>query len=150
MSPPDRRQQTFMAIASVVAVSGMAIHHWLDARRTERDLERVRLLLDRSNTDQARYERELEAMQRKLGCKGAVTMGVCMDPPCVDSDVTAPDDPHYVRGSVTFFAPMGPHQTVFDTCVGATDLREGVCVGDHPEWQVIHCEKGCRDGVCLR
>lgn len=50
----------------------------------------------------------------------------------------------------------GPHQVTEDICINVGDLREGTCKvaedggAASPEWVVIHCEKGCRDGACAR
>jgi hypothetical protein len=150
---PQRSRTVFLALASAIAWGGFALSHRADERRQEESFQRLQDFMAKSQVSQRQLDGEMEAIQRRLGCKGEVAMGICMDPPCVAS---GPIEPRYVRGSVTFYEPMAPHRTVEDTCVGPSDLREGTCKVEQdggvarPEWQVVHCDKGCREGACVR
>jgi len=147
MSSQNRSQQIFMTLATVIAWSGFAFSHWMSDRR-QAEAGPPHLL---------RFDDGLGSLPRELGCKGEVLMGVCTDPPCIDSDSSGTLDQSYVPGNVTSYrGMMGSHQTIEDVCINTRDLREGTCKleGDGgaavPEWIKIHCDKGCSNGACVR
>jgi len=155
MTFQNRGQKIFFLLVTIVAWGGFAISNELEWRRKEEKMDRLVEGLHQRRADQARAD---ENFQRRLGCKGEVVMGFCMDPPCMDSDASGADDQRYVPGDVKSCEQMSilPHRIIKDECIDTSDLREGTCKLDmhggaaQPEWVVIHCDKGCRDGACIR
>jgi len=156
VSQMDRSRKTFMLLATIIGWGGFVLSHQIDFHRQEKETQRFQEQWERRKAEQARWSSEVESLQRELGCKGEVLMGICMDPPCIDSDASGPLDQSHIRGSVKSYVQMTRHQVIEDECIDTSDLREGTCKLDihggaaEPEWVVIHCDKGCRDGACIR
>jgi len=144
-----------MLLATIIGWGGFAISNELERRQKEEESDRFQEELRQQMADQAR---DNENLQRRFGCKGEVVMGTCMDPPCMDSDASDADDQRYVPGDVKIYEQINilSHRTIKDECIDTSNLREGTCKLDmhggaaEPEWVVIHCDKGCRDGACIR
>ena len=151
---PETRQQ-IVAVVTAIAWSGFALSWWVKTRKEDEEFKQRYEEINQSMADRAMQD---ESRQRKLGCKGDVQFGMCMDPPCMDSDGSSALDQSYVRGTVKTYdgLPILPHRIIEDVCINTSDLREGTCKLDQDggapvaEWIVVHCDKGCTDGACVR
>jgi hypothetical protein len=147
-------QKKFWVLANIIGWGGFFIYNRLEARRQEEESQQRMEYV--SNMLHGMEHRNSD-FQRRLGCQDVNALGICTDPPCVDSDAGGDADPRYIRGHITYYdGQSSPHRTVEDSCVGPNELREGTCnAGEdggtlHPEIVTMHCEKGCLEGMCVR
>src|SRR5262245_34238590 len=93
-------QKKIWILANIIGWGGLFVYNRLEARRQEEQSQRLMESLD----DTLRERKHLDPdFQRWLGCQDVNALGLCNDPPCMDSDATGDTDPRYVRGHVTYY-----------------------------------------------